>query len=193
VKALIIVLLIVLGACGDDKSTRTQAERVLMGDKDFTARTAFACLGPNCPVLETEEALATLGYVTMRRRDRFSAEIVLTEKGRANLENLQIKSLFSSDGPKQRRIAKEIPSDLARTRYAGSPLAAAGVMEITGVFHKGEGLAEVEFTWVWEPNAVGAELLGLRKSYIGVGPHKLKKTFKRYDDGWRIDWEEKKN
>jgi hypothetical protein len=169
-KGLIIVLIIVLGACGDDRLTRTRAERVLMNDKDFAGRTELVCLGTNCPTLETEEALATLDYITMRRRGRFNAEIALTEKGRTTLENLKI---------------------LPRTRYASFSIGRSKVVEITGIFHKGGGVAEVEFTWAWEPNAVGAELLKLRKGYIRVGPHKLKKILKHYDDGWRVDWEQK--
>jgi hypothetical protein len=65
-------------------------------------------------------------------------------------------------------------------------------MEVTGIFYKEEDVAEVEFNWVWEPNGVGTELLRVGKSNMGIGPHKLKKTFKRYDDGWRVDWEQPK-
>jgi hypothetical protein len=186
-----IILLIALSGCSDEKLTRAQADRVLMADGEFTAMNGNICLGPDCSVLKTEQALEKLGYITIRRRDQFSAEIALTDKGQANLENLKIKSLLDTADPERKRFANKLSAKLLRIQQGSFSIGRRKVAEITGIFQKTESIAEVEFTWIWEPNAVGAELLRLGKSEIGTGPHKLRKTFKHYDDGWRVDREQK--
>jgi hypothetical protein len=185
------ILLIVLSGCSDEKLTRAQAEHVLMTDSEFTAMSGNVCLGPDCSVLKTEQALEKLGYIAITQRNQFSAEIVLTDQGQRKLENLKVKSLLDIADPERKHFTNKLSSNLLRIQQGSFSVGRRKVAEITGIFQKTEGIAEVEFTWLWEPNVVGAELLRLGKAEIGTGPQKLKKTFKRYDDGWRVDREQK--
>jgi hypothetical protein len=73
-----------------------------------------------------------------------------------------------------------IPADEAAKPSISIPVARRTLVEITGIGKEGS-VAEVEFTWKWNPvNEIGAALYSSDVHYKSVV------GFREYDDGWRI-------
>ena len=78
---------------------------------------------------------------------------------------------------------RSTPSYRLTTRRKPSvtiPVAKRELVEVTGISKQGN-IADVEFTWKWNPlNEIGAAL------YSGDLHYKSTVGFRQYDDGWRI-------
>lgn len=73
-----------------------------------------------------------------------------------------------------------IPTEEAAKPSISIPVARRTLVEITGISKQGN-IADVEFTWKWNPvNEIGAALYSSDVHYQSVV------GFREYDDGWRI-------
>ena len=64
------------------------------------------------------------------------------------------------------------------------PIANKELIEVTGIIGGDKDIAVAEYTWKYVPNSFGKKL---KKTKIDVEIQRNKETFRKYDDGWRID------
>jgi hypothetical protein len=66
------------------------------------------------------------------------------------------------------------------------PVAERELVEVTGISepqNPTEALAEATFTWHWKPNEIGKEM---NVPHLGKTVYTGAATFKKFDDGWRV-------